>query len=100
MSRSYCKHDWMGITGCSSEKKDKQLANRALRHHVKRILHSDPETESPLPVMREVSNVWNMGKDGKNYFGDLLISNKRRFPHDSRAEDPYWVKIYRKMKSK
>jgi hypothetical protein len=99
MSRSYRKHDIHGIAG-HSEKKDKRQANRVLRHHIKRLLHADPETESPLPVMREVSNVWNMGKDGKRYFGNLLLEKKRAFPHESRADDPFWVKEYRKLKSK
>lgn len=100
MSRSYRKHDWHGITGSASEKKDKRMANRTLRHHVKRMIHSDPETERALPVMREVSNVWCMSKDGKHYFGGLLSENTRRFPHDARGYDPYWVKVYRKMKGK
>ena len=98
MSRSYRKHDYIGH-GSSSEKYDKQLANRTLRHHVRQILHVDPEQEI-LPIMREVSNLWCMSKDGKIYFGNLLSERDHRFPNESRCDDPKWIKMYRKMKTK
>jgi hypothetical protein len=97
MSRSYRKHDYHG-NGGSSEKDDKRIANRVLRHNVKRLLHVDPELEV-LPIMREVSDRWNMNKDGKSYFGDLLSEHQTRsqlFPRD----EEYWKKMYRDLKNK
>jgi hypothetical protein len=99
MSRSYKKHNFCGH-GNGGEKKDKRLANRSLRRCVKIIIHTDPETERPFPVMREISDIWNMDKDGKTYFGDLLSSRSRMFPHKERSNDPYWIKEYRKLKGK
>jgi hypothetical protein len=103
MSRSYRKHDHIGIAG-HSEKDDKRIANRILRHHVKRILHVDPEQEI-LPVMREVSDKWSMSKDGKTYFGNFLTEAYYNDYHShsyitkltSAAE---WLKRYREMKMK
>jgi hypothetical protein len=97
MSHSYRKHDFHG-NGGGSEKDDKRIANRVLRHHVKRLLHVDPEREV-LPIMREVSDKWVMNKDGKSYFGDLLSEHRvssQNFPHDQE----YWEKIYRRLKGK
>jgi 5-methylcytosine-specific restriction endonuclease McrA len=50
----------------SSEKWDKQKANRKLRHHIKAAIQAGAEV---LPVLREVSNVWGMYKDGKHWWG-------------------------------
>jgi hypothetical protein len=103
MSRSYRKHDHIGIAG-HSEKDDKRIANRVLRHHVKRLLHVDPEREV-LPVMREVSNKYDMSKDGKTYFGDWLTERCYNEYHChsyirelTSAAD--WLKRYREMKMK
>ncbi|HKC66285.1 MAG TPA: hypothetical protein VKB86_21760 [Pyrinomonadaceae bacterium] len=57
-----------GITTARSEKEDKRIHNRRFRHRIKRALKTfDPEAEV-LPVLREVSNVWDMAKDGKVIF--------------------------------
>ena len=61
MSRSKRKTPIAGITTSASEKKDKQAANRVLR----RLTRADPEN---APLLREVSDVWSMGKDGKIRF--------------------------------
>jgi hypothetical protein len=57
----------MGITTAASEKRDKQFANRRLRRVVKQVLTDEPEVR-PLPLKREVSDVWAMDKDGKRWF--------------------------------
>lgn len=98
MSRSYRKHCIIGNCN-SSEKYDKRIANRILRRTVKELLRRDPD-EVVLPIMDEVSDKWSMNKDGKSYFGNLLTRRSTQFPNESRDNDPYWIKIYRKMKSK
>lgn len=52
----------MGITSRDSEKQDKREANRKLRR-VARYLIKCGKFE--LPLLREISNVWGFGKDGK-----------------------------------
>jgi len=64
MSRSRKKHSFIG-NGGSSEKLDKQFANRKLRKRVKSAIRNQSII---LPEKREVSNLWNMAKDGKHYF--------------------------------
>ena len=97
MSRSYRKHDFHG-NGGDSEKDDKRIANRILRHNVKRLLHIDPERET-LPIMREISDTWSMTKDGKSYFGDLLSEHQTRGMYHDDDKD-YWNNVYRRLKSK
>ena len=65
MSRSYRKTPIIGMTNCNSEKRWKRYANRALRRTVKVEL-ARGNWES-LPLLREISNVWAWGKDGKQY---------------------------------
>jgi hypothetical protein len=67
MSRSKRKHSIASVTAAVSGKQDKREANRALRKatHQKLGAMSD---ETVLPVMREVSDVWNTAKEGKRYF--------------------------------
>jgi len=61
-----------GSAVCRSEKNDKMWAHRALRAAVRRWLNEDPEM-IPAPLVRETSNVWSFGKDGKS----------QHFRHDS-----------------
>lgn len=61
MSRSHRYHPWMQLTCCHSEKADKRIARRRLRQREKL-------TEDRVDK-REVSNVWNFGKDGRQYIG-------------------------------
>lgn len=62
MSRSKKKTPKRGITGASSEKEDKRDANRKLRRKTKQQVNKEDEI---LLELREVSNVWGFGKDGK-----------------------------------
>ncbi len=62
MSRSKKKAKIQGITNADSEKENKRNANRKFRRSVKqRIIKG----EDVLPEVREISNVWSFGKDGK-----------------------------------
>jgi len=99
MSRSYRKNLHAGHCGCRSEKKDKRFANRKLRHKITLVMKRDAECEV-LPVLREVSNVWTMGKDGKGYYGDFASSHSRSFPHELLIESDWGKRTFRKLKSK
>ena len=67
MSNSRRKTSIAGNAACVSEKQDKRVYNRRYRHACKQFLHIDHEQE-PLPHLREYSNPWAMGKDGKKWF--------------------------------
>lgn len=86
MSRSRKKTPISGISTARSEKQDKRLANRKLRHAVKQRLGTDPD--DVLPVLREVSNVWSMAKDGKHWYS--------RSDWDERPRRYPWWKLVRK----
>ncbi len=65
MSRSYRHSHFMGH--CShSDKPGKILANRALRAATRMAFANCRDFDAlVLPLLREVSNVWNFPKDGK-----------------------------------
>lgn len=67
MSRSRKKSPVCGVVSQDSEKQEKQDANRALRRRVKQHLGANSDDMS-LPVLREVSDVWSISKDGKFRF--------------------------------
>jgi hypothetical protein len=64
MSRSFQKTPITGVTTCESEKQDKREANRKLRRKTKLQVKAGSEM---ILALREVSDVWSMGKDGKSY---------------------------------
>jgi len=59
------------ITGCcnGSDKQDKRIANRRLRHRINRVLKRGigVASDAVYPIMREVSSIWAFTKDGKQY---------------------------------
>lgn len=57
------------MTGSPSEKQDKREANRRLRSRVRDALKLGREV---LPELREVSNVWKMAKDGRQWWPPAL----------------------------
>jgi hypothetical protein len=63
MARS---HKYRPFFACcsGSEKEDKRLANRNFRHKAKLRAKSG---SGEFLLMREISNVWAFGKDGKWY---------------------------------
>ena len=67
MSRSRRKTPSSGYTTSESEKADKAEAHRRIRREVGEILRKDPEAEL-LPHDRELSDPWDMDKDGKGRF--------------------------------
>ncbi len=64
MGNSYRKSWITGNTTCESEKQDKRFANRKLRKAVKSLMKSN---NFNLPNLRELSNIWHFGKDGKHF---------------------------------
>ena len=80
MTRSRKHNPICGIAVCKSEKKDKQIINRILRHKVKAVLkNNDLESleEIIIPKKDEIMDKWSMGKDGKQRIEkDSLYYNK------------------------
>lgn len=66
MSRSRRKKPITGVTTASSEKEDKKLWHRVFRRKNKQLLNAG---EEPLDI-KDVSNPWDMDKDGKVYHDD------------------------------
>lgn len=64
MSRSYRKTPITGWTTCESEKWDKKMANRKLR---RRTIDAIRKREEVYPELKEVSDIWDFGKDGKQF---------------------------------
>ena len=64
MARSYRRTPIFGITCSRSEKQDKRIANRRLRHALKQAVDRGDEI---LPMLRELSDVWSFAKDGRHY---------------------------------
>ena len=64
MSRSFRHHPYLGNLMASSEKKDKAIWHRRLRARVRTALGSGRE----MPLINEVSEIWDMSKDGKTRF--------------------------------
>ncbi len=75
MSRSVRKKSVSGVTAATSDKFDKQKANRALRRLTKVAMQESAE-DKVLPVTREVRDIWSTAKEGKLYF-DPALSPKR-----------------------
>jgi len=67
MSRSFKKTPIQAIAG-DSDKRGKRAANRKLRRVSKQAISSGKQP----PELREVSDVWDMDKDGKSYVGGVI----------------------------
>ena len=69
MSKSKRKTNVLGVTCCKSEKKDKKIYNKTLRRKTKQIIKDSDDMENmQLPIKKDVSDPWLMGKDGKQRF--------------------------------
>lgn len=77
MARSRKKTPIRGLTSADSEKEDKRRANRKLRRSVRETLSQDSSLERAAE-MREVSNVWSMGKEGKYYLNKAEQKDLRK----------------------
>jgi hypothetical protein len=65
MSRSY-RHSPFKGNGANSDKPGKIQANRTLRFAVRQAINSCRDWDNlVVPLLREVSNVWDFPKDGK-----------------------------------
>lgn len=54
----------------ASEKQDKRWANRNHRSVARRLVKRDADPDATaLPALREVSNEWDMAKDGRSWLG-------------------------------
>jgi hypothetical protein len=62
MARSRKRTPISGVTAADSEKDDKRLWHRKMRRKTKHALAADKEP----PVVNEVSNPWDMGKEGNH----------------------------------
>ena len=63
MSRSRKKTPITGVTLAESEKKDKVATHRVYRHAVNKLV--TPDLETPLPTEKQLTNPWDMAKEGK-----------------------------------
>ncbi len=69
MSRSRRKHPIFGNANSDSEAQDKRIWHSRMRHRERQVLHSSDDYDAHLTTVRDdVSNTWNMDKDGKSYF--------------------------------
>jgi len=72
MSRSRRHTAICGISTARSEKADKRQAHRRLRARTRAVAASiRPEIDAVWPVQREVSDPWDMAKDGKVPFDPI-----------------------------
>ncbi|MDR1165109.1 MAG: hypothetical protein LBO66_04400 [Deltaproteobacteria bacterium] len=81
MSRSRRHTPVTGFTSCHSEKEDKQIWHRRWRRAQRATLASASQEalESYLPKLaREVSEIWDMGKDGRSRWPISLLRAKGR----------------------
>lgn len=78
MSRSYRHKPIFGMAS-GSEKYDKRLANRRLRRRLNEV---PPDDDAIIPDIKEVSDVWSMNKDGKQYWKDAKPKDMRKIKPD------------------
>ena len=75
MSRSYIKNKIVGYTKKETEKRDKTIANKRCRRLVKVRIAKRSEV---LPLIREVSNIYQFDKDGKHYYAGMTKLEMRK----------------------
>ncbi len=69
MARSRRYRPVRGLTSCESEKEDKRLANGVLRAKSRSALAQCSDYDSLImPCLRDASDEWTMGKDGRFRF--------------------------------
>lgn len=67
MARSYRKTPICGITTARSEKSDKKIWHSRMRARTLTHIRSGRDLDV-MPLVREVSNVWDFAKDGRQRF--------------------------------
>jgi hypothetical protein len=75
MSRSFIKNKIVGYTKKETEKRDKTIANKRYRRLVKVRIAKRSEI---LPLIREVSNIYQFDKDGKHYYAGMTKLEMRK----------------------
>ena len=61
------------------EKQDNRWANRNHRSTARRVVKRDTDPDATvLPILREVSDEWNMAKDGRSWFGQHVPKLMRK----------------------
>jgi hypothetical protein len=75
MSRSFIKKKIVGYTKKETEKRDKTIANKRYRRLVKVRIAKRSEV---LPLIREVSNIYQFDKDGKHYYAGMTKLEMRK----------------------
>ena len=77
MGKSRIKHPIKKIVSHrSSDKYDRSIANRRLRHIIKHNLNQGIDF---FPILKEISDVWNFNSDGGGYYWkDLEEKYKRK----------------------
>ena len=75
MSRSFIKNKIVGYTKKETEKRDKTIANKRYRRLVKVRIAKRSEV---LPLIREVSNIYQFDKDGKHYYAGMTKLEMRK----------------------
>jgi hypothetical protein len=75
MSRSYIKNKIIGYAKKETEKRDKTIANKRLRRLVKVRL---AKRDDVLPLIKEVSNIYQFDKEGKHYYSKMTKREMRK----------------------
>lgn len=78
MSRSRRKRPIRGNTKSKSEKKDKAISHRRTRARERAELLRHHDESTPPIYHREVTDPWNMDKDGKKRFDPDLYGELMR----------------------
>lgn len=68
MSRSKKKHGYAGHSFAESEKEDKKSWHKAFRRKTKIVIKEEDLENAIFPDVKEVSDTWDMAKDGKFWF--------------------------------
>lgn len=69
LSKSIRKTPIFGHTSATSEKKDKQILNRAMRSKNKQLIKTTTDWDEFIPFEKDdIMSTWEMEKDGKSYF--------------------------------
>jgi hypothetical protein len=75
MSRSYIKNKIVGYTKKETEKRDKTIVNKRYRRLVKVRIAKRSEV---LPLIREVSNIYQFDKEDKHYYAGMTKLEMRK----------------------
>ena len=79
MARSRRHTPIASLAAAVSEKQDQRHANRNCRSALRRALTREGNPDAAvLPILRNVSNPWDMTKDGRSWFGHCFPELMRK----------------------